>query len=614
MDFLTTYFRRLIFLLVIYSFSRLFFYLNNIDSIDEVRIIEFIEGIRFDISALVYINAPILFLLLFPANFLKKKRYTKSINVLFYLLNIPFLIINNIDIEYFRFTQRRSTFDFFQLLVLGEDAKNLIPQYLKNYWPITLFTAIQIWLVLTIRKIPKKDIIFNSKSILQRLIAIIIGIGLFIICARGGVQLKPINPINAGELSNSKNHALILNTPFCILHSLDEKPLNDYYYFNENEKNLIYSTNHDNEFFKMKKKNIIILIMESYSKEFVGFHNDNIGYTPFLDSLMQHSLVFTNAFSNGLKSIEALPAITASIPALTNNPFITSNYAQNNFTSLASILNKEGYNTSFFHGGMRGTMGFYSFSKKAKFSKYYGMEEYNNKNDYDGSWGIYDGPFIKYFSKTLNKIKEPFFSTFFSLSSHPPYNLPKDYYEEIKKNMKLSKIGIQETILYSDKCMRNFFNASKNQSWFKNTIFIITADHTSPTNYNKSYKNKIGRYAIPLVIFSGDSSIIGINNSTVQHIDIKPTILELLKYNKSFFSFGKSMFSEKSWAINYIQNEYRLITDSSIIINNKEKYLSYSDWNISKKNQIKLQNKRLLKAIKQDYNYRMLNNKLLYEN
>ena len=92
------------------------------------------------------------------------------------------------------------------------------------------------------------------------------------------------------------------------------------------------------------------MIMESYSKEFVGFYNGGTGYTPFLDELMKHSLVFTNAYANGLKSIEALPAITASIPALMDNPFITSNYGQNNFSSIASILNQDGYNTSFYHG------------------------------------------------------------------------------------------------------------------------------------------------------------------------------------------------------------------------------------------------------------------------
>ena len=93
----------------------------------------------------------------------------------------------------------------------------------------------------------------------------------------------------------------------------------------------------------MDKKNVVIIILESFSREFIGSYNSTKGYTPFLDSLMKSSsLIFNNSFANGLKSIEALPSITASIPALTTNPFITSSYVQNNFTSLADLLKKEG--------------------------------------------------------------------------------------------------------------------------------------------------------------------------------------------------------------------------------------------------------------------------------
>lgn len=598
--------------MLIYTASRVYFYINNIDNFKHATIIEFIEGWRFDISALIYINIPFLILLLLPTKFRKNIIFVKFSNIIFYTLNIPFILLNNIDIEYFRFTQKRSTADFFQLLQLGEDAKNIIPQYLKNYWPITLFSMIQVWLLIKIKEIPKFNNKFSKNNTIQSILTLIIGIGISIIGARGGLQLKPINPINAGELSNSLKTALILNTPFCIIHSLDEKPLTEYHYFSPQELNSHYSPIHFPSNLKIQKKNIVILIMESYSKEFVGFYNNGIGYTPFLDSLMQSSIVFTNAYANGLKSIEALPAITASIPALMDNPFITSNYAQNNFHSIASLLNKEGYNTSFYHGGIRGTMGFYSFSKRAGFNDYFGMEEYNNDDDFDSSWGIYDGPFMQFFSDGLNSKKQPFLSTFFSLSSHPPYKLPSNYLKKIT-GKKTDEIRIQETISYADYCMQDFFRRSKYQEWFKNTIFIITADHTSGVNYSEKYKNKIGRYSIPLIIFYGDSSRQGINDNTVQHIDIMPTLLEILNYNKPYFSFGKSMFSEENWAINFLQNEYRLITDSAIITNRKEKYHSFADWSTSKHNTLRNNKIQLLRAIKQDHNNRMLNNKLLNE-
>ena len=104
-----------------------------------------------------------------------------------------------------------------------------------------------------------------------------------------------------------------------------------------------------------------------------------------------------------------------------------------------------------------------------------------------------------------------------------------------KKHHSNTKVGIRETVLYSDQSMKKFFQEIKNHKWFENTIFIITADHTSPKSYNKEYKNKIGRYKIPLIIFKSDGSFHGINTNIVQHIDIMPTVLELINYNKTFF-------------------------------------------------------------------------------
>ena len=608
MKYLQTYLKRISILLGMYTASRVFFYFNNIDNFTSATILEFIEGLRFDISALVYINIPIFLLIILPHNYKENKYYRKVTNWIFYAVNIPFIILNNMDIEYFKFTQKRTTTDFFQLIQLGSDAKNIIPQYLKDYWLITLFSFIQVWLLFKMKSIPKSKIRFDIKSTLSVASSILIGAAIFIIGARGGLQLKPIKSINAGELSGSQNASLILNTPFSILHSFKNKGLKPYNYFNNEKLNRIYSPIHSgNNVEALNKKNIVILILESYSKEFVGFYNNGNGYTPFLDSLMQYGLVFNNAYANGFKSIEALPAITASIPTLMNNPFITSQYAQNKFGSLASLLNKEGYNTSLYHGGNRGTMGFYSFSKKAGFTDYFGMEEYDNNYDFDGSWGIYDEPFMEYFYEGLNQKKEPFFSTLFTLSSHTPYTLPSDYKHDFEK------IGIRETVQYTDFSLSQFFKNSKEEVWFKNTIFIITADHTSSVRFSEKYNHKTARTEIPLIIFLGDSSISGLNNNIVQQIDIMPTLLELINYNNKYFCFGKSMFSNHNWAISKLYNQYRLITPSAIIANKEEKYKSYSDKNFIKEIENNKNNILLLKSIKQTYSERMINNKLNYE-
>ncbi|MAO01806.1 MAG: hypothetical protein CMD05_02620 [Flavobacteriales bacterium] len=603
---LNIYFKKIFVLLFLYSLSRLFFLINNISSFKNFQLIEFLEGVRFDISSIAYINIPILLLLIIPVE--KKNIYKKIVSSVFYCTNIPFIILNNIDIEYFKFTQKRITYDFFEFIQLGNDFMNLAPLFLMDYWHITLFTIFQIWFIFKINFFSKKN--KYKFSLYNSAITLFLGSIFFIVAARGGLQYKPIKPINAGEISKSDNSALILNTPFCIFHSLNSKSLSQFSYYDNEYLNDIYKPIILNSNQGINNQNIVILIMESFSKEFMSFNTNAISYTPFIDSLMKHSLVFNNAFSNGLKSIEALPAITASIPTLMNNPFITSEFAQNKFMSIASLLNAEGYSTSFFHGGIKGTMGFNSYCIKAGYKSYIGMEEYNNKKDFDNSWGIYDEPFLKFTASKLKNTKKPFFTTIFTLSSHPPYTLPIEYI----KNKKIDKLNIQETIKYTDYSLSKFFNRIKNEDWFENTIFIITSDHTTPVSYDSKYNNLIGRYSIPLIIYKPDNSLKGENNNIIQQIDIMPTVLELLNYNKTYFAFGKSYSEKNKWAIMKLEDIYYFITDHGIIKNKEEEYITFSDWDLSKKISTNHNDVKLLKAIKQVYSNRMNDNNLIYEN
>ena len=608
MKYCKIFYLRILYLLLIYSSSRILFYLFNTDYFDTDVFYSFLEGVRFDISSILYINIPLLILLLLPTNLREKKYYHKIVNYVFYIINIPFLLINNVDIEYFKFSQKRTTSDIFDYLSLGggADAYTIIPQYLTDFPHVTIIIIIQIFLLLKIKYIPKEKIKNWSKAIALFLLSI----GIFILGARGGTQLKPIKIIDAGTCSNTKNSVLVLNSPFCILHTFNEKGLKEHSFFSEEKANKTYPTIHHFKNGKFKNKNVVIIILESFSKEYVGYYNNNNGYTPFLDKLISESLVMENAYANGIKSIEALPAITASIPTLMNNPFITSSYANNNYKGLAEILKNEGYSTSFFHGGTRGTMGFYQFSKKAGFDKYFGKEDYNNEEDYDGTWGVYDGPFFNYFTDYLKTEKQPFISSIFSLSSHPPYSIPQGFENKFPKG----KLEIHETIGYTDFVLKEFFENAKKEKWYKNTLFIITADHTSPQTNNKKYKNKVGRYSIPILYFMGDSSIKGSNSYITQQLDILPTTLDLLNYNNKFFSFGNSALDSNGWAISYLNNQYLLINKNGFLIDRNGGIQNYSDEKMTIKIEENENSSTLLKAIKQKYNNNLINNKItIYE-
>ena len=611
---LVNYIKRILVLLFIYFLSRVCFFINNSSlflenenfySASSIFLILF-ESIRFDLSILLYINVLVFILMLFPTNLYFKLWYKKLIDFVFMLCNIPFIVINNIDIEFFQFNQKRITNDFIDLMFLGNDFLQTLPSYTVEHWPILIVTAIQVYFLFKIKDIKPSKIKLNFNSIFKSSLVFVFSSLIFVLGARGGTQLKPLKIINAGEISKPAFSSLILNTPFCFLHSFSDSKLKKYTYFTEKELNAIYNPKHLSANNLMDKKNVVIIIMESLSKEFVGYYNDT-GLTPFLDSLSNHSLVFNNAFANGLRSIEALPAITASIPTLSNTPFITSSYSQNNFNSMASLLNKKGYSTSFFHGGTKGTMGFYGYCKKAGFKKYYGLEEYNNNQDYDGSWGIYDEPFFKFFANKLSAETKPFFSTFFSLSAHPPYSLPKKYLN----NFKAGKLEIHKLIQYSDFSLKTFFNSIKNEKWFSNTIFVITADHTSPKSADSKYKNRVGRYSIPMLFYAPALNIKGVDSTITQQIDIMPTLLDLLNYEDDFFAFGESVFNKDGWAIHYNNKRYCLITENGIINNIDTIYNNYSSWKLKDSIPINNISKNKLKAIKQVYSNTMNNNNLI---
>ena len=601
---------RIFLLLFIYFTSRIFFFINNFSSFNVTEstswIIPFIESLRYDLSILLYINSLVLLLIFFPFNLRLKKWYQKLVSIVFLIVNIPFIILNNIDIEFFQYNQKRITSDFVDLLLLGNDTVQVLPSYILTYWPILLLTLFQVYILVKYSNFEPKSVISNFKSFSNSLLIFLISVLFFVVGARGGLQLKPINTINAGELSNPIFSNLILNTPFTFLHSFKSEKLFPYNYFSDEELNNNISLNRNYTSEKQKQYNVVVIIMESLSKEFVGFHN-NHDLTPFLDSLMNHSLVFTNAYSNGLRSIEALPAITASIPTLSNTPFISSVYAQNKFNSLPSVLSKKGYSTSFFHGGTRGTMGFYGFAKKAGFQKYFGLEEYDNKADYDGTWGVYDEPFFNYFADKIKAETKPLFTTFFSLSAHPPYNIPNKYDTIFKEG----DLEIHKLISYSDYSLKVFFENIKDEGWFDNTLFVITADHTSPKSSDELYKNKIGRYSIPMFFYTPSGELKGINDVVTQHIDIMPSILDYLGYDMPFISFGESVFRKKSWAIHYNNNRYCLITKNGYLNNREEKYSTFSDWSLRERIDNVEEDVRLLKSFKQSYSKNMTINNLI---
>lgn len=606
------------------TISRLYFFFANFHYFKTEDLIElfiaFTHGLRFDISCVAIFNFVFIILSIIPIINQSNKKYQVVLKILFIGVNSIILFANYVDSEYFRFTNKRSTFDLFSMISTGSDFVNLIPVFLKDYWYTVVFWLITV--LVFIKIYPKHKIQNQPKVVLKNIlyqapISIVILVIFFI--AWRGIELRPLSVIHATKYSNPHNISLVLNTPFTIVRTMNKQDLLRKEYFKEDSlSEYINPIKNANKTADFRPLNIVIVIMESFGSEYINFlnHTEN-SFTPFLDSLFEHSLVFTNAYANGKKSMEALPAITASIPSLMDNPYITSTYISNKLNSLPNLLRKENYSSSFFHGGTNGTMGFDYFAKVTEFDKYYGRTEFNNEKYFDGNWGIYDEEFLQYTSDVLTSFKPPFFACVFTLSSHHPYTIPAKY-DSIFKG---GKYEILKGIQYTDFALRKFFEKSEKELWFKNTLFVFTADHTSLTS-DKYYINNVGKYSIPIAFYcAGDTALVGKTDIVAQHIDIMPTILSYLNYKHHYFSLGVDMFQKDSahFNISYLNGIYQIIEGNYVLNFDGENILSLYNYkndkyltdNLIKKNQnqiVEMSNK--LKAFIQIYNNSIIDNKM----
>ncbi len=552
--------QRLLIIILMFTICRILFVLFNLQYFNDIEPIAFIYGIRFDLSIISWLTLPLVFTHTIPFSF----RYHNSIEwtnkILFHLVNIICIVMNCCDIAYYSFTLKRTTSDVISFIEFGNDLGRLLPQFIIDFWYVSLIILLLVILSSFLYKKIKHTRPLEKLNIFIQLALFCITGGLSVISARGGFQLKPIFLIDASHYVSPQNISIVLNTPFSffvtltnpqqveIPHLVDEKEVKKHF------SPIKSFPNHQ----RFQNKNVVILIMESFGTEYL-----NGGYMPFLDSLKKQGLFFKNAYANGKRSIDAVPSIIAGLPKLMTAPYVYSPYIGNQINSLPSLLKKKEYYSAFYHGGNNGTMGFDGFAQTAGFDDYYGRNEYPNQKDYDGKWGIFDEPYLQYFAKKLDTHPQPFLTTVFTLSSHHPYTIPTQHIGKFPKG----SLDIHESIGYSDYALKKFFETAQHKEWFNNTLFVITADHTSIAQ-GKYYNNLLGLFRIPILFYApNDSSLTGVSSKIAQQTDIFPSVLSYLGYDQDIIAFGNNLFDsqEKNYSITHHNNIYQYIDDNYVL-------------------------------------------------
>ncbi|MDR2776668.1 MAG: LTA synthase family protein [Puniceicoccales bacterium] len=543
----------------------------------------FIVGIRFDLSTIAIFNLPVWGFWSLPFKLRSWKIFNAIATGWFLLANFLALLVNIVDAKYFSFTFKRMSGEIFGESVLLTENPSIYIHMLMEYWYIVISGLVLVWALFFVAL--KLSLTNKTDKIRKQDFAyFLISIALLIVCVRGGFQRKPLKPVDSNIYApNLRMACLVNNSASNIFHTRKKVNLPRHEYFSDGDDILSkISPKHKcgkfcNTCTDFQGKNVFIIILESFSAEYIGALDrefkelPNVTFTPFLDSIIEKSYVF-DGFANGTTSIDALTSIMLTIPPLLDASYITSAYSENAVNSLASILKKDGYRTLFFYGGKSNSCHFESLTSKAQFDEYYCQYDYDGPTSNVSGWGVYDEEFFQFVAKKLDKTKSPFLSVLFSLSSHHPFLYPQRLHGKFPKGSE----KLQELIAYTDYSLQKFFETAEQMDWYKNTLFVLVADHIASPQ-QRYYKNTLGGYSIPIIFFDPNGKLIGRSSEVAQQIDIVPSILDLVGSKHNYFSFGSSLFDQDAprFAISYKDGIYQLITKDFVCKFDGENVVSF---------------------------------------
>ena len=643
---------------IVYELCRLVFLAENWNSFSgDITWHSFCDILRggwyFDTSAILYTNAVYALMMLLPVHFKESAIYQKVAKWVFVVFNAVCIVANLADCVYFKYTTRRTTITVFSEFKNEDNLGSVFLKEIIYHWYIVLAGLALIAMLYILYRTPKGKAPqavmrpYKLKPMTQyyaaQLICILLYVPLCIAGMRGGftTATRPITISNANQYVKHPNEAaIVLNTPFSIIRTVGKHTYKDPKFYTQAELDSIYSPIHNDSLKSntakagvTNPKNVVVIIVESFGREYIGALNRELdngkykGYTPYVDRLVGKSLTFDNTFCNGRKSIDGMPSILSSIPMFVE-PFFVTPASMNDVSGLAGELSKAGYQTAFFHGAENGSMGFQAFANSTGFQRYYGRTEYNNdkrfngNDDFDGTWAIWDEPFLQYYALQMSDMKEPFMTAVFTASSHHPFVVPEKYKNVYKDD---GPNTLHKCIRYTDMSIGKFFETASKQPWFRNTIFVLTSDHTNGVDHPE-FGTDLGIFSSPIIIYSPAGDIPAQRRHCIaQQIDIMPSVLGYLGYNRPYVAFGQDLFhttDNETWAVNYLNGIYQYVKGDYLLQsdgpNAKALYNYKSDRLLkhnllSKEQDISNAMQRELKAIIQSYMQRMENNALVYK-
>ena len=375
--------------------------------------------------------------------------------------------------------------------------------------------------------------------------------GLIFLGIRGSVGVAPMNP-SFVYFSNQQfaNHAA-LNASWNLMYDLKyylRHKGNSYRYLSDAEMRTRTDrlfgrgTPNDTEMIlTTERPNIVVIILESWTADLIGVLGGERGVAPFFDQLAGGGLLFTDFYSNGYRSSYGIPAVLAGFPSTPDGSVLNHPLKVDRLPTLGGSLKKAGYATQFHYGGDDRFDDMHAFLVHSGFEKLVDRDAFDKK-DMNSKWGAQDHVLFKRVIDDLQGERTPFLSAMFTLSSHEPFEVPMETVYQGKDEISLFKNAVH----YSDRSLKGFFAEAQRQSWYKNTLFVLVADHghSLPKHRPDTVPE---RYHIPLLLYGEvlKKEYRGVRKPSIgSQADIAATLLAQLRLPSDGFSWSNNLFNK----------------------------------------------------------------------
>ena len=510
----------------------------------------FLQGLRIDIVALCYLFGVPALLTVFLHNnklWLKVLRLwltLGSVFILFMELATPAFIEtydfrpNRLFIEYLIYPQ-----EVFSMLVEGHLTAVVVSSVITLiatmfYWKLSAYAvknlAVMRWIL--------------------RPVAALLIIAVSFIGARSSFQHRGINPAMVAFSSDALVNSLVLNSGYSVIYAAqqfkDEDKSSEMYGKMDTDEMLrivkqsrgrpesdyisdkFPTLTKNQATYQGKPKNIVIILEESLGAQFIGTLGGK-PLSPEFDKLAKEGWLFENLYATGTRSVRGIEAVTAGFTPTPARAVVKLNNAQNGFFTIADLLSQQGYNTSFIYGGEKHFDNMATFFYGNGFKTIIDQQDYKNPK-FTATWGVSDEDLFDKANETftaLQKEGKPFFSLVFSSSNHDPFEFPDgkiELYEQPKQTRNNSS-------KYADYAIGHFFKLAKASNYWKDTIFLVIADHDS--RVAGASLMPIKHFHIPALIL-GEGIQPRRDDRLVSQIDMPTTLLSVAGVSGNYPMIG----------------------------------------------------------------------------